>query len=399
MKEKLQIRMFGGLMLECGNRQISDRDDRSRRVWHLLAYLIARRDRPVSQAELIGILWGDDPAPDNPENTLKVTLHRARQLLDRLEPGAGKELICKVSGGYRWNPEAAAVLDTACFEDFCRREYADEDAFLTDALEALALYRGEFLAGLAVHTWVIPIATHYHNIYTALLMRTLPLLLTRRRYEEAEVLCRAALPAEPYHEALHCCLMTALLEQDKSREAVTVYDGLSRRLLHDFGITPGQEARALYHRASHTVGDRTMAMDTVLDHLLEQDPAAGALLCSFDTFRVLCHAEARAMTRSGQSTHVALLSVTGAEQKHLTRRSRDTAAENLSEVIRLSLRRGDAFCKCSASQFVVLLPQANFENSCVVCRRIIGAYTRRYPHSPIRIHYLVRPLAAEEQEP
>ena len=395
--EKLQIQMFGGLSLRAGETVITDRDNRSRKVWHLLAYLITRRSRPVAQNELIETLWGDDPTLDNPESALKVTLHRARQLLDRLRPGAGKDLICKVAGGYQWSGEPDMELDTDRFEEACCREYADEEAFLTGALEALDLYRGEFLAGLSVHTWVIPIATHYHNLYITLLLRAVPRLLEGQRLAEAVALCRAAIPAEPYHEELHRLLMTALLGQDKSREAVAVYDELSRRLLHDFGITPHAVTRELYRQASHTVGDRTMPMDTVLDHLLEQDPAAGALLCSFEAFRVLCHAEARAMVRSGQATHVALLSVTGEGDKHLTRRSLETAMENLGDQIRTGLRRGDAFCKCSASQYVILLPEANFENSCVVCRRVIGAFTRRYPHSPIRIHYMVRPLSAPDR--
>lgn len=396
MAEKLQIDMFGGLALRAGENCITDRDNRSRKVWHLLAYLIARRGSPASPAALIDALWGDDPTLDNPENTLKVTLHRARQLLDRLWPGAGKELICKVAEGYRWQEDPGMILDTERFETLCCREYRDEEAFLAGAAEALALYRGEFLAGLALHTWVIPIATHYHNLYITVLMRALPLLLARNRLAEAESLCRAALPAEPYHEKLHRCLMTALLGQDKSREAVAVYEELSRRLLHDFGITPDARTRELYHQASHTVGDRTMPMDTVLDHLLEHDPAEGALLCSFEAFRILCHAEARAMARSGQATHVALLSVTGAGEKHITRRSLETAMEALGNRIRTGLRRGDAFCKCSASQYVILLPEANFENSCVVCRRVIGAFERCHPHSPIRIHYMVRPLSAGE---
>lgn len=398
MAEKLQIQMFGGLTLRAGNVCITDRDSRSRKVWHLLAYLITRRDRPAAPGELMEILWGGDPALDNPESALKVTLHRSRQLLDQLWPGAGKTLICKTAGGYQWNPQAEMSLDADCFEKGCSREYPGEEEFLAGSLETLSLYRGEFLEGLSAHTWVIPIATHYHNLYITLLMRVLPLLLARNRLPEAEALCRAALPAEPYHEELHRCLMTALLGQKKSKEAVAVYDDLSRRLLHDFGITPDAGTRELYRRASHTVGEGTMPMDTVLDHLLEQDPAAGALLCGFEAFRVLCHAEARAMVRSGKATHVALLSVTGEGDKHLTNRSRETAMENLGHQIRTGLRRGDAFCKCSASQYVILLPEANFENSCVVCRRVIGAFTRRYPHSPVRIHYMVRPLSAGEKQ-
>ena len=39
-----------------------------------------------------------------------------------------------------------------------------------------------------------------------------------------------------------------------------------------------------------------------------------------------------------------------------------------------------------------MLPQANYENSCMVCERIVGAFSRRYPHSPALIHYSVQPL-------
>jgi len=47
---------------------------------------------------------------------------------------------------------------------------------------------------------------------------------------------------------------------------------------------------------------------------------------------------------------------------------------------------------------VIMLPQANYENSCVVCRRLEAAFFRRYPHSPVRIHHMVRPLTASAPE-
>jgi hypothetical protein len=39
-----------------------------------------------------------------------------------------------------------------------------------------------------------------------------------------------------------------------------------------------------------------------------------------------------------------------------------------------------------------MLPQANYENSCLVCQRIIKAFFRQYPHSPADIQFSVRPL-------
>lgn len=385
--KQLQIRMLGGFSLEAGENRIADTDNRSRKVWLLLAYLLCHRNRTVSPSELIELIWGGEPASDNPENALKVTLHRARSLLDKLWPGAGHDLILRQNGGYRWNGDADMTVDAQQFEDLCSRQTLD------DALQALALYQGEFLGRQASGAWVIPIAAHYHNLYIRTVLFAVPELMAQERWQQAAALCRSAIAAEPYNEPLHRMLMTALIAQEDMKGAADIYEALSQRLFHDFGITPGEELRTLYRTASHNKTDRSMPMDTVLEHLLESDPEAGALQCSFDCFKVLCHAEARAMLRSGSATHVALLSVTGQRDKELSKRSLERAMANLGQQIRVSLRRGDAFSKCTASQYVIMLPRANYENSCVVCRRVIDAFYRRHPHSPTSIHYMVQPLS------
>jgi len=66
--------------------------------------------------------------------------------------------------------------------------------------------------------------------------------------------------------------------------------------------------------------------------------------------------------------------------------------DNLETQIRVNLRRGDAATRCSVSQYIVMLPQANYENSCKVCERIVKSFCRKYPHSPAGIQYAVHPL-------
>ena len=66
--------------------------------------------------------------------------------------------------------------------------------------------------------------------------------------------------------------------------------------------------------------------------------------------------------------------------------------ENLCELVRLSLRRGDVASRCSVSQFIILLPRANYENSCRVMERIVRQFGRQYPHSPALLRYSVQPL-------
>jgi len=95
------------------------------------------------------------------------------------------------------------------------------------------------------------------------------------------------------------------------------------------------------------------------------------------------------MQRSGKVTHVGLLSATA---EGLTKNRQAKVMDNLGEQIRKSLRRGDTYSRCSANQYIIMLPQANYENSCMVCRRVIGAFYRAHPHVTAKISFLVQPL-------
>ena len=167
---------------------------------------------------------------------------------------------------------------------------------------------------------------------------------------------------------------------------------MSELLFSNFGVMPSEEIRAMYREAVRTVNDRAVPIGVVREQLREQEPPAGALVCDYDFFKVLYHAEARMIARSGDAVHIGLLSVLGEGGKELPKRSLDRAMENLQEQIRLNLRRGDIASRCSVSQFILMLPQANYENSCMVCERVIKAFYRQYPHSPAELHYSVQPL-------
>ena len=87
--EHIDVQMFGNFVLCTQSQKISDNENRSRKVWLLLAYLIYHRNRIVSEEELMSLLWGESPRGANPISTLKTTLHRVRTSLDRLWPNAG----------------------------------------------------------------------------------------------------------------------------------------------------------------------------------------------------------------------------------------------------------------------------------------------------------------------
>lgn len=391
----LQVQMLGQFTLRYGDRTISDSDDRSRRVWSLLAYMLYNHGRSFAQEELIRLYWSNSEKSADPGNALKSIFHRIRTALDKLQPGLGRLLIRRKAGRYFWNNAMPLSLDIEDFEaHFHAAEAAgDDDVRLAEYQAALALYAGDPLPRMTDEIWTIPIVAYYHSLYTRAAAGAIELLEKQERTAEAVALCRRAIHIEPYQEDLYEHLMRGLLRTGDMKGVMSVYEEMSELLFAHFGVMPSETLRTLYRQATRTVNDRTLTMDEVCSQLAEPAPHGGAMVCEYDFFKILYRAEARSIARNGHSANICLLSVSGKDGEMLARRSLDPAMNNLQVLVQNNLRRGDAIARCSISQYIILLPQANYENSRMVADRLVSAFYRRYPHSPARLRYTVQPLA------
>lgn len=387
----IYIRMFGELSLQAGEVQISDRNSRSKKSWLLIAYLLLHRKQVVSRNELMRALWNEDLSAGNPENTLKIVLHRARTLLNQLWPSAGHELILYKNGGYIWNPDTPVTVDVDEFEKLCKRPTDSDSWQMKDLQDAISLYRGEFLGRHASELWVVPLVTYYHNLYIHAVLELVPLMSERGMHNEVVSVCKAALFVESYHEPLHRYLMRAMLAQGDYKGTVEVYEKLSQQMFEEMGVKPDQETVALYRTALQTIRSNSLPMEAIQEYLRETD-VDGALQCDYDYFKILCHAESRSLRRSGYATHIALLSVMEVPERPLSPKSLKRIVQQLGQQIRLTLRQSDAFAQCSTSQYILMLPQASYVNSLKVCQRIVDTYRKRYPHVAVQIDYHVKPL-------
>lgn len=174
--DTLRVQMLGEFTLQYGCQEISDNDNRSRKVWLLLAYMIYCRNRSVSQEDLVNLLWGEEERSSNPLNALKTMFHRVRTMLNQLDASAGHTLIIRRDGSYAWNPDVEFFFDVEEFEALCRAgaAAAEEDVRLENYLQALDLYQGDFLTKLSSEPWVVPISAYFHNLYTQTVLETLP---------------------------------------------------------------------------------------------------------------------------------------------------------------------------------------------------------------------------------
>ena len=105
---ELKVQMLGGFALRMNGQELLDTDTRSKKAWILLAYLISQREYTVSQKKLIDLLWGEEPNSVNPENALRITMHRTRALLEQFFI---RFLVTKdggAAGGFAEKAQAAA---------------------------------------------------------------------------------------------------------------------------------------------------------------------------------------------------------------------------------------------------------------------------------------------------
>jgi DNA-binding SARP family transcriptional activator len=118
----------------------------------LLAALAVERGRVISTDRLVEILYADAP-PRQPTNSLQVLVSRLRR---SLAPATSGTVIATTDAGYALTGDHTAT-DLARFDELvaqAQRRLADDPAAAAARLrDALALVRGEPLAGLPAEGW------------------------------------------------------------------------------------------------------------------------------------------------------------------------------------------------------------------------------------------------------
>lgn len=389
----IRVRMFGWLELSCGNIVVSSKNNRSRKVKNLLSYLVYNWRRMVSIDELICVL-DHDKKDSAPIAALRTTLYRVRRVIEPLEKQIDQPLIITRNGMYGWNPKVTTVLDVVEFEAMCRTELQKNSAGAEQFRCALALYQGDFLAELASEHWVEPKAEYYRSLYLSAVTEAVPVCVKEGLSREAVDYCRSAIHISPYCESIYCCLMQAYTALGDNESAAKTYEKLRTLLYEDLGIIPGDEARKIYQEIFLGMNGNALAPDMIRNQLQEYTMPSGALICDYTSFRLFYQAEARAAARRGDAIHIGVLSVLGRNGKTLPTHSLERVMGQLRRHISESLRTGDIASCCSSSQYILMLLQANYENSKMACERVVHSFFRSYPQSPVRIQTVVFPLEA-----
>ncbi|MHB9862035.1 AfsR/SARP family transcriptional regulator [Streptomyces sp. YIM S03343] len=219
------------------------------RTRSLLAFLATHRDPWPHREALMDAFWPDS-APEAARNSLGVALHQLRQTL---RTATGDPVVVFSCGTYRLCPGLGLWLDCDEFELWLRtardaEDRGDNTVAVTDYEQALALYRGEFLAESPYEEWSALYRERLRLAHLDALARLSELHFTTGRYVPCADLCRRLVELDPCRESAHRRLMRCLSRIGQPHLAILQFRSCVKALEAELGISPQRETAALYDR-------------------------------------------------------------------------------------------------------------------------------------------------------
>jgi len=389
----VEIAMLGEFSVKYGEASVSDRNERTGKKWSLLKYLIAHRDREISQNELIELFWADSKS-GNPVGALKTLLHRLRAALSALNLPENTDLIVNHTGGYAISRDMIAsgeiVIDSAEFERLIKQaalpELGEEEQ-LEYYREAIGLYKGDFLHDSDTESWVTPLTVYYRSLYSRAVHRAVEILYGKGEFEEAAEICRKASEVDNLDQKIHEMLIKSLVGAGDRRSAKKHYDYVVDLFYNREGISPSPEVISLLDDIVKEDKEFETDLNLVKSRLGEDAPPIGAFFCEYEFFKHIYRLEIRDSRRTRQCIHICLVTITDKDGGVPDAKTLTKSSERLQRSISCSLRASDIFARYSASQFIVMLLSSSHKICDGVMKRVTQRFRSDYPKSPVKLAY------------
>ncbi|MFI0796431.1 BTAD domain-containing putative transcriptional regulator [Micromonospora rubida] len=236
------FRLLGPVEIWANNRRLPTGQPRQRAV---LAALLVDAGRSVTPQTLLDRVWGDSP-PRGARQSLHAHVTRIRQVLHLVDVGEPPVLVWQ-PGGYVLKV-AADRVDVHRFRRLLAQAKEPEcpDARRAPLLrEALALWRGEPLAGLS-GSWAARTRESWRQHYPEAIVTWAYAELRVANPEPVISRLTELVGDYPLVESVTAVLMRALYAVGRGADALGQYAVIRRRLAEELGVDPGPELRTLH---------------------------------------------------------------------------------------------------------------------------------------------------------
>ena len=243
----LRIYLTGEVAVERGAQLLREADLAGRQGRLAFAYLVAERERAVTQAELAELLWPQS-LPNSWPVALSAVISKLRQKLGTI--GLDRDrIIANAFRCYQFRPPAESWIDLEVAADAVHQAEGavlanQPDAAYGPSLIATTIARRPFLVGEDA-PWVESRRERLRDILVRALDCRVEALLWNGELALAQDQARAAVELEPFRESGYRRLMQVLVRRGDRAEAVRVYQDCRRRLADELGVSPSDETESL----------------------------------------------------------------------------------------------------------------------------------------------------------
>lgn len=238
-------RLLGTFGLDVGGTPVEEW--KTRRGLGVLKYLLAHPKQNCARDVLLEVFWPDsDPA--RARNRLHVALSAVRRSVRAV---ADIDIIEYHDHGYRIPPCLTVSVDIARFDELVelgrREEIHDHPEAASDLyMEAVSLYRGEFLADDPYESWTLLPRESMRIRYLDLLDRLAQLHIAAGRVRESMDVAQRILVEDDCREDAHRLLMRGYAHQGRVSQIDRQYELCRRTLSNRLGSGPSASTVTLH---------------------------------------------------------------------------------------------------------------------------------------------------------
>jgi DNA-binding SARP family transcriptional activator len=387
----LKVNFLGEFSLLYNDEIVLESYSKNNKVICLLQYLLFHRGKSFSKESLMELIYEDDEI-ENPENALKIIVHRLRRFLITI--GLPKaDYIENSDGKYRWNPNIPCEIDTEIFDMSLKMAYSKslpDNKSLEFYLKAIDIYKGEFLERNYMQKWVVPSRVYFQKAYVKAFIKLFEILRENKDYSLMYSVADKGTAIYPYDEEILFIKIFALHAMEKTKEAIREYTLAVDIILDEFGVEPSIELVKLFSEISSATQNKTESVNDVKKQLNDMETDGGAYYCNFQNFADTYRFLTRGLERSGLSAFLMLCSITNKQGKAFENdKLLMEYSKHLKNATKDALRKGDLYTRYSVSQYLYLLVGINQENCRLVYERVENNFRKNIKNKPVTINYKV----------
>lgn len=395
---KLYISTLGTFDIKSENTSLIKTSSKSYRLYRMLKYFITFRNKKILSDTLIENVWPDHESYD-PYNMLRAQVYRLRQQIKSIIPKDIDEdkymSINFTNGYYSLDIGENIIID---IDEFGRlitlgdqNIVGNIDSSIEYYENALKLYKGTYLEKFTDELWLIPVRNYYSSLYTKTLSKLIEILEFQQEYEKIINICQDAIDLEPENEDLHIKLMQAMLKLGHTKDAESHYEYISLLLGKDKIANPLLSLQNINRKIQTDLVKKDNIDIINIKSKIEAEQGEGPLKCNFENFKFLLNTKRRKRNLSEKQDYITIITL----KEGLKKYDLEYWSNNLSHVLKKTLRQGDVYTFWNELQVLILLGSIDEDEIINIENRIRDNLNLKYKNTIYEMEIKSTPITPE----